>query len=243
MSYEERKQLILGELEFSGRLSFHEIERLVDVSPTTIRRDLTRMNAEGVVERYHGGVKIANEVVEYSMRQKQSMHSDEKCRIGTMAASFLAPNELIFIGGGSTTYTMIDHIFEKSISVITNSVPHAEALHRKGIRTFLLCGFLRTRTRCLGGSETVRLMSQYRFDRAFMGSGGIGDDLSLLSSDQDEFDIKRTALENSSRSYILVDGSKFGLTAMYQTNVSPYPDVHYITDNESIGSDRRVILV
>ena len=243
MSYEERKQVILNELAFCSHLSFHEIEKIVDVAPTTIRRDLARMAQEGVVERYHGGVRIGSEVSEYSMNKKLSMHSDEKRLLGKAAAELLAPNELVFIGGGSTTYCMIEFIEETSISVITNSLPHAEALHRRGIRTFLLCGFLRTRTRCLGGSETVALMRQYQFDRAFMGAGGIGRDLAVLSADQNEFDIKQTALENSGRSYILADASKFGLTAMYRSDFLGHPGATLITNNTDYEGHDRVIVV
>ena len=242
MGYEERKNVILNELEFCGSLSFQEIAKIVDVAPTTIRRDLARMSEEGVIERYHGGIKAVSEVTEYSMRRKQSMNKDAKRRIAQMAATFLVPNELVFIGGGSTTYSMIEFISEPSISVITNSIPHAEALHRRGIRTFLLCGFLRTRTRCLGGDEMISLMRQYRFDQSFMGTGGVGEGLKLLSSDQNEFDLKNIALENSQQSYILVDATKFGLTAMYETDISCRPNVTLITNRKELAGNKQGLL-
>lgn len=243
MSYEERKQAILGELAFCNQLSFHEIEKIVDAAPTTIRRDLARMAEEGVIERYHGGVKIGSEVAEYSMRQKQAMHSEEKRLLGQEAARVLAPNELVFIGGGSTTYSMIEFIEEASISVITNSLPHAESLHRRGIRTFLLCGFLRTRTRCLGGAETVRLMREYHFDRSFIGAGGIGSDLRILSADQSEYEIKEAALELSRHTYVLADASKFGLTAMYHSDFLSHEGATLITDNPACERDDRIVVV
>ena len=54
MNFEERKDLILKELNKKGKLSFHDIEKIVDVAPTTIRRDLTILNQEGLVKRFHG---------------------------------------------------------------------------------------------------------------------------------------------------------------------------------------------
>lgn len=241
MSYDMRKRAIMNELRMCGKLSFHDIEKIIDAAPTTIRRDLTRMSAEGLLTRFHGGVKLENGVSEFSMNQKQGMHADDKQRIARVAASFLQPNELVFIGGGSSTYAMIEHIAETTISVITNSVPHAEALHRRGIRVFLLCGFLRERTRSLGGVETVQLMSRYHYDRCFVSANGISTSLSLLSADSNEFDVKETAIANSEQSYVLVDASKFGPTAMYATKIDAYPNVRLITNNADYRDNPYII--
>lgn len=243
MSYELRKSAILNELNMCGKLTFQEIEKIIDASPTTIRRDLTRMADEGLVMRFHGGVKLENGVSEFSMSQKMGMHSEDKKRIARVAATFLKPNELIFIGGGTSTYSMIDFIAETSISAITNSVPHAEALHRRGIRTFLLCGFLRERTRSLGGNETLELMKRYHYDRCFVSANGISTSLDLLSADHNEFDIKETAIANSERSYALADASKFGPTAMYSTKIDAYPNITLITNNGAYRDNPHVIYV
>lgn len=243
MSYELRKVAIMNELNMCGKLSFTEIEKVIDASPTTIRRDLARMAEEGLLVRFHGGVKLENGVSELSMSQKMGLHAEAKKRIAQVAAGFLRPNELVFIGGGTSTYSMIDFIHETSISAVTNSVPHAEALHRRGIRTFLLCGFLRERTRSLGGRETVELMSRYHYDRCFVSANGISASLSLLSADHNEFDIKETAIANSEHSYVLADASKFGPTAMYATQIDAYPNVALITNNDTYRNDPHVIYV
>ena len=243
MSYEQHKTAIMNELNMCGKLSFAEIEKVIDASPTTIRRDLTRMAEEGLIKRFHGGIKLENGVSEFSMSQKMGMHADDKKRIAHVAASFLKPNELIFIGGGTSTYSMIDFITETSVSAITNSTPHAEALHRRGIRTFLLCGFLRERTRSLGGNETVELMKRYRYDRCFVSANGISTSLDLLSADHNEFDIKETAIAHSERSYVLADASKFGPTAMYATRIDAYPNITLITNNAEYRTDPHVLYV
>lgn len=243
MGYEERKRIVLGELEFARKMSFQEVEKILDVAPTTVRRDLARMSEEGLLIRFHGGVKLDGGVSEYSMHHKQSMHSADKREIGRRAAELLSPHELVFIGGGSTTLSMIEHMTETTVSVITNSVPHAEALHRRGVRTFLLCGFLRDRTRSLGGTETIELMRRYRFDKCFVGAGGIGSSLDILSADSDEHDVKVTALSQSGAPYVLVDASKFGLTAMYSIGIDEYPGVRLVTNNEAVAHDGHVLLV
>ncbi|WP_115714425.1 DeoR/GlpR family DNA-binding transcription regulator [Amedibacterium intestinale] len=240
MNFEERKDLILKELNKKGKLSFHDIEKIVDVAPTTIRRDLTILNQEGLVKRFHGGIKLDNGVSEFSMRQKQSMHTEEKKLLGKKAASSIQPNELIFIGSGSSTMSMIEFMDDKSVSVITNGIPHAEALHKKGIRTFLLCGFLKEHTRSLVGKETVQLMSNYKFDRCFIGANGISSNLDLLSADFLEHDIKNAAITNSIKSFVLVDSSKFNTTAMYSIPLRDHPNMFLITDDKTHTSSQII---
>ena len=70
---------------------------------------------------------------------------------------------------------------------------------------------------------------------------GLG--FAVLSADQNEFDIKQTALENSGRSYILADASKFGLTAMYRSDFLGHPGATLVTDNTDYAGHDRVIVV
>lgn len=241
MNFEERKDIILQALKKKGKLSFQEIEALVDVAPTTIRRDLTTLEQNGALIRFHGGIKLDKGVAEFSMHKKSTMHINEKKLIGKSAAELIQPNEFIFISSGSTTFQMIEHITDTSISVITNGIPHAEALNKKNIRTFLLCGFLKEHTRSVAGSETVKLINSYHFDRAFIGANGIASNLDLLSADTFEHEIKEAAIQNSKHSYILVDASKFDTTAMYALHLRDYPNANIITEKYD-EEDSQVII-
>lgn len=242
MNYEDRKEIILRELSRKGKLSFLEIEALVDVAPTTIRRDLTTLEQEGALIRFHGGVKLDKGITESSMYKKSSMHMEEKKHIAKLAANLIQPNEFVFIGSGSSTFQMIEHINDTSISVITNGIPHAEALNKKNIRTFLLCGFLKEHTRSVAGTETVKLINTYHFDRSFVGANGIGATLDLLSADSFEHEIKTAAIQNCKHAYILVDSSKFDTTAMYAVELRKYPQASILTERFD-HEDPQVIVV
>lgn len=241
MNFEDRKELILETLSKKGKLAFLEIEALVDVAPTTIRRDLTTLEQEGLLIRFHGGVKLDKGITESSMYKKSSMHIDEKKIIGKACAKLIQPNEFIFIASGSSTFQMIEHINDTSISVITNGIPHAEALHKKNIRTFLLCGFLKEHTRSVAGSETIKLINTYHFDSVFVGANGIGSNLDLLSADNFEHDIKMAAIQHCKHAYIMVDSSKFDTTAMYSIPLRDYPNASIVTERFD-KQDPQVIL-
>ena len=63
MRFNERKALIISTLKKQPILSFPELELLLGVSPTTIRRDLTTLEKEGILSRFHGGIKKNNGII------------------------------------------------------------------------------------------------------------------------------------------------------------------------------------
>lgn len=246
MGYRERKSCILNALELQPVLSFPELCKILDVSPTTIRRDISSMEKEGALLRFHGGVRKIGDIStqEASMRKKESTHVEAKKRIGQKAASLIHSNELIFIASGSTTYYMIDYMKDTSITVITNGIPHAEALNAKHIRTFLLCGFIKEKTRSVAGEETVRLLNSYQFDQVFIGANGISSSWDYLSADKMEYDIKKASMMVGHNAYVLVDSSKFNKTAMYHLSFRDYPNSYLITeayDGTMIDPSRMII--
>ncbi|WP_194860663.1 DeoR family transcriptional regulator, partial [Dietzia sp. SYD-A1] len=51
----ERRRHIAEVLQASGRVTVADLASGLDVSPETIRRDLSLLETEGVLERTHGG--------------------------------------------------------------------------------------------------------------------------------------------------------------------------------------------
>lgn len=242
MGLDKRKKIILAQLEQQPVLFFSDLEQLLDVSPTTIRRDLTLLEKEGSVVRFHGGIKKDKGVAEMSMNKKQTIHTEEKKIIAETAAEKIRSNSLIFIGSGSTTFAMLNYINDTSVTVITNGIPHAEMLNKKNIRTFLLCGFIKERTRSTCGEQTVKMISSYTFDSAFLGANGIGNQLDLLSADEYEHNIKATAIQASNTSYILADSSKFQATAMYSIPLQSTPNTFIITEEYNGEPSQNLII-
>lgn len=216
MKFQERKKLILDILKKQQVLSFSELETLLLASPTTIRRDLSLLEKEGLISRFHGGIKSISTIIEQSMNKKQNTNIEAKKKIGKIAAELIQPNSLIFIGSGSTTYYMLKYIKDTSITVVTNGIPHAEILNAKNIKTFLLCGFLKDKTRALVGEETNNLINKYSFDQVFTSANGLSENLDILSTDEFEHMIKKTAISRSKITYALIDSSKFNKNAMYK---------------------------
>ena len=58
----ERQLKILGMIQDNGSVQVDELARKLDVSPMTIRRDLEKLQKDGLIERCHGGAVNKTEV-------------------------------------------------------------------------------------------------------------------------------------------------------------------------------------
>ena len=110
MKYDERKERMISLLDAHETLSIQQLVELLGISPATVRRDVVRMEEEGEIERYWGGIK--RRLTPENMRKNtlQSKISDTSyAALGQYAAEQLSDNELIFIGSGTTTLAMIPY--------------------------------------------------------------------------------------------------------------------------------------
>ncbi|HWI50510.1 MAG TPA: DeoR family transcriptional regulator, partial [Rummeliibacillus sp.] len=63
VSFEERKKSILEILDDEGKVKVSTVEKLLKVSGETIRRDLDRLEKEGLLKKVYGGaVKIKDSI-------------------------------------------------------------------------------------------------------------------------------------------------------------------------------------
>lgn len=232
-----RRIKILELVNQAGKISLCELIKHMMVSEATLRRDLCELETKKLLIRYHGGAKKIRNTVDSNLQIKQELNIKEKQNIGYYAAGLIKPNELVFIGSGTTTLALAQAINDTTITVITNGIAHAEILQNKKINTFLLCGFIRQSTRSLYGKEMLQLLSGYNFDRAFVGANGIGTQLDILSADESEHQIKQLIAKQSKQAFVLADNSKFGKTAMYVVRTALYNNINIITDSGVVGYD------
>src|ERR1700748_1239468 len=104
----EREQAILTLLRKHRFVTFRNLEREVEASPATLRRDLERLASEGHITRVHGAVKLADKPAVVSGSPLQDLkgvpfheniarHPTEKQAIGRAAAALLRPGEAVII--------------------------------------------------------------------------------------------------------------------------------------------------
>ncbi|MCT2910639.1 DeoR/GlpR family DNA-binding transcription regulator, partial [Weissella confusa] len=134
MMISERHDKILALLNKRGRISIQELQQLMLVSVSTLRRDLDQLAESGEVQRIHGGVELTKQQQtlqhEALLSQKNEMNLSAKQVIARTAMRELHGGETIYLDAGSTTGAMIALLgnLQPAPQVVTNSVHHASQL-------------------------------------------------------------------------------------------------------------------
>ena len=211
MLTENRHQMILDRLENQRTVSLQQLLNELNVSESTIRRDLSQLEEAGKLVRVHGGARRVYTLdSEPSFLEKASHHATEKEQIAAYAASLVNNRDIIYLDAGTTTLGMIPHLQNKQVVVITNGLQHAEKLSDLGLETILLGGKVKSRTRAMIGVEAIRQLGQYRFQKVFMGMNGVDVEYGFTTPDTEEAEVKRLAMAQGNQVYVLVDYDKIG---------------------------------
>jgi DeoR family transcriptional regulator of aga operon len=102
----ERRKLVLRLVREEGVAQVAELARRLDASASTIRRDLTDLQNEGLLQRTHGGALAPEAPGEPDRRVPQRAHAAEKHRIARAAAAYIEPGSTVLITGGTTTQAL-----------------------------------------------------------------------------------------------------------------------------------------
>ena len=229
MITEQRHQLILQLIKEREIVKISELVEATNTSESTIRRDLNILEEENYIKRLHGGATLVkNKVEELSYKEKASKSTEQKRKIGEYAASLVKDGECIYLDAGTTTFEMIRYLEGKNITVVTNGLYNINALSEIGVSFYIIGGKVKNTTKAVVGVAALRSLENYRFDKCFIGTNGIHQNLGFTTPDSEEAILKSTAMSISRKAYVLADNSKFGEVSFVK--ISDLDKAEIITD-------------
>jgi Transcriptional regulators of sugar metabolism len=212
MLTEKRHGIILELLQEKRSITVAEIKDRLGISESTIRRDLNALDREGKLTKVFGGavaLDAAPSSAELSVSQKLQVNEEEKRCIARYAASILRPHDFVYLDAGTTTGYMLEYPMEKNVTFVTNAVAHARRLAVAGYRALLVGGELRGTTEAVVGAQAVLSIQEYHFTLGFFGANGISRRHGCTTPDSSEALVKKTALRQCGKPYVLADSAKF----------------------------------
>jgi DeoR family transcriptional regulator of aga operon len=217
---QERWQHILKELLTTGQVTVEKLASEMAVSPSTIRRALRELEAQGLLRRTHGGaVPVEPALYEpfrhvSSFGEQEQQCAAEKRQIGLSAAEMIADGEVVSIGAGTTTTQVARGLrHRKNITVVTNAVNIAmELSHRNDLKVFMSGGFLSPDWFALVGPVAIQSVSEMFVDKIFVGVDGIHPEHGLTTNYPDQAAIHRQMLRQARYRVVVADHRKLGIT-------------------------------
>lgn len=211
-----RHAAILKAVSVSGSSSVIDLATQLGVSDETIRRDLKRMAADGLVRKVHGGVTLTDPLSEPEFHQRLVVQSEEKKAIARTAAAQVRNGDSLMLDTGSTTaYVARALRHHRNLLVVTNSADIARTLAtRNGNRVYMAGGELRADDGAALGPSATAFIGQFRVRLAFLSIGAIDAEDGLMNYHLDEAEFSRVVMRRADRTIIVADRSKFGRRAL-----------------------------
>lgn len=222
MITKERMTRILEILNAQKFVSIHELTQVLQVSRSSIVRDLIELENQGFLQRERGGASlkestsILNSFNEMAVFDKENIHLEEKRRICKQAVQSIQDGECVYIDSGTTPSFMLDYLGNKKIQLVTPSIYVIRKLPKDFIgEVFLLGGEYNPQYDMSYGPLTLEMIRPFHFDRAFLSTNGV----SLTSMSASVFDfsigaVKKAIVQRSQYCDLLIDSSKVGINSM-----------------------------
>ena len=237
----ERYAIILNQLKEQQSVTVNELSKVLQVSESTIRRDITDLDNAGRLRKVFGGAVAISEgprVQLKDMATKAASFVQEKKAIARYAASLIEDGDYVFLDAGTTTGAMIQFLDNKTVTYVTNAARHALALAERGLMVYQIGGRMRQETESIIGSVAVENIRKYNFNKCFMGTDAIDIHRGLTTSEMEEGMIKTEAIRHGLQIYVLADHSKFDQVA--QVRFGSLDAGKIITDREPKTNYRKL---
>ena len=235
----ERHQEIVTRARAEGRVDVVSLATQLDVTPETIRRDLTVLERHGLLRRVHGGaIPVERLGVEPAVADREHVLAPEKERIAKAALDELPQSGAVIIDAGTTTVRLAEMLpTDRELTVVTHSLPVATLLAgRPSITLHLVGGTVRGRTYAAVGAWALRDLAEIQADVAFIGTNGLSVERGLTTPDLAEAAVKRALVGAARRTVVLADRTKIGRVDF--ATIVPLSEVDtVITDS---GVDREL---
>jgi len=210
---------LLRVVRATGSVTVEELADQLGVTLQTVRRDVQRLADEGLLTRFHGGVRVPGSTVEnMAYPQREVMHVEGKARIARAVAAALPHGCSLILNIGTTTEAIARALMQHTgLRVITNNLNVAAILSANpNCEVIVVGGVVRGRDQGIVGEAAVDFIRQFKVDIALIGISAIESDGSLRDFDYREVKVSQTIISHAREVWVAADSSKFNRPAMVE---------------------------
>lgn len=210
----ERRKKIIEIVNDRKSIRVTELSKIFSVTEETIRRDLEKLERDNQLVRSHGGALSVtkSDTTEIPYFEREITNMDEKKAIADEAVKFISEGDKIFLDASTTAWYMAKALPDVPLTVVTNSIKVTLELAAKtNIKVISTGGELLRKSLSFIGYGTEGAIDSYHVDKAFISCKALHPTFGLSESDEQQAVVKSKMINSASKSYIMVDYSKFGL--------------------------------
>jgi DeoR/GlpR family transcriptional regulator of sugar metabolism len=210
----DRRQQLINLLQAQSGLRVPEIAETLGVSEGTVRNDLNALEAEGLLERVHGGARLLQDLSAHTPAfvARLQTRRDAKQAIGQKAAEFVQDGDSLLLDASSTVYAICAHLRQRrGLTIFTNGIETGRELAKNPANAvIILGGALRSDGMTINVPLNEDMLAGLHFKTAFVSCSGFSLEAGMTEVDLQEAQLKRKMLTRTSKVVALIDSSKFG---------------------------------
>ena len=212
----ERLEIIKEIAKQDKKLYESRLSERFNVTEETIRRDLEKLEKEGLLTRTYGGAilntNIKNEERQFPKRLKENQ--ELKKSIALKVLNYIKSDVTLAVDSSTTVLEVLSLIKERNnITVLTNSVEALMELSDSYINVLSTGGNLEQRLKSLQGSIAKNTVLNYNVDIALLSCKAIDMKKGILETNEAEAEIKKAMRKQADTTILLVDHTKFNKTS------------------------------
>lgn len=235
-----REEEIISIVSERKKIEVNHLAEMLGISKVTVRKDLDKLEARGILHRQHGFALLNNEA---DINFRLAINYDLKSKIAKKAAEIVSDGEVVMIESGSTCTLLAEELaFNRNgITIITNSSFIASYI-RKGesVRIILLGGEYQKESQVNVGPLVKKVIENFYVDKLFVGVDGCDEHRGFTGSDINRCDTAKNMAEFAKHTIILTDSSKFeqkGLIAEFE-----FEEVSMVYTDDAIAKEKKRFL-
>lgn len=223
MTVSERQERILELLRQDPKITVARLSAVLYVSEPTVRRDLTELDAKGLVHKVWGGAVLpdgAETLIPFVFRENEK--SAAKTQMGRRAAELVEDGMVVLLDGSTSAFHLVPFLAaKKELTVVTSGAKTALALAEAGICNYCTGGRMLNNSYSYVGAQAEQFLSGINADVCFFSCRGLSEDGKISDPSVEEVDLRRAMRAHSAKNYLLCDRSKFNKTYFFNLcNVS-----------------------
>lgn len=235
-----REEEIISIVSKNKKIEVSGLAELLNVSRVTIRKDLDKLEARGILHRQHGfAVLNSQDDINYRL----AYNYDLKRKIALEAAKLVKDGETVMIESGSTCTLLAEELAynRNDITIITNSCFIASYVRKaETVKIVLIGGEYQKDSQVNVGPFVKKIISEFHVDKLFVGIDGFDERRGFTGSDITRCDTANTMMTAAKNTIVLTDSSKFSQIGV--VSEFAFEDIAMVYTDEGIDKEKRQFL-
>lgn len=236
----QRHEIILDSIRREGSVRVRDLVERLGISDMTVRRDLDLLEANGLLNKVHGGATRASTMTteEPGFEAKRNRQEAQKRAIARAAARLVEPGFAVGLTAGTTTWQLANFLRQvPNLTVITNSPSVAQVFYRSTDHsvTTVLTGGVRTPSDALVGPLATSALSALHLDLVFMGVHGMDPDHGYSTPNLAEAETNRAFVASARGLVVVADHTKWRTPGL--ATIASLHEADHVVTSRQISSE------